>query len=76
MCPRTVELLGYNSKMYWTIPNADGENAVELTSQWSDMQLWFHTVDDFAGNEDWEWLIRHRNTDIMVSATSRDTTIV
>ena len=69
MCPRTVELFGYgDGKMYWTVPNAEGkEGGVELASQWSPMQLWFHTVDDFAGHEDWEWLVRHRDTDIMVS---------
>ncbi|KAI0692125.1 hypothetical protein C8T65DRAFT_670049 [Cerioporus squamosus] len=66
MCPRTVELLGYGSEMHWTIPNAAGEKyGVELASSWSDMQLWFHTVDDFAGHEDWEWLVRHRDSDIL-----------
>ncbi|RPD53282.1 hypothetical protein L226DRAFT_536875 [Lentinus tigrinus ALCF2SS1-7] len=68
MCPRSVELLGYGGKMYWTVPNAAGKKyGVQLASRWSAMQLWFHTVDDFAGREDWEWLVRHRNTDIMPS---------
>ncbi len=72
MCPRTVELIGYgnghSNKMHWTVPNVAGqEHGVELASAWSDMQLWFHTVDDFAGHEDWEWLARHRDADLMVS---------
>lgn len=54
----SVKILGLDQVMSYVIK--DGENGVEVVD-WSARRCFTRTVEDFDGNEDWEWLLRHHD---------------
>jgi len=54
----SVEILGLDQVMSYI--RRDGENWVEM-EDWSARRCFTRTVEDFDGNEDWEWLLRYHD---------------
>ena len=45
----------------------DGHNAPQGSDGgllWPPERVYFRTVDDFEGHEEWEWLLRHHGEDV------------
>lgn len=56
--PPYLELLGYNSGMRWV--TQDPQTRIPTYSEfWPESKVYFRSVDDYEGHEDWEWLLRH-----------------
>ena len=62
--PPSLELVGYGPHLRWLMRNPDAEKPGELprcySPHWPFSKVTFRTVDDFSGEEDWEWLLRYR----------------
>jgi len=54
----SVEILGLDQVMSYV--RRDGENGVEVRD-WSARRCVTRAVEDFDGNEDWEWLLRYHD---------------
>ncbi|KAI1787082.1 hypothetical protein LXA43DRAFT_1098578 [Ganoderma leucocontextum] len=52
--PPALELLGYNNGMRWVT-----HNPTTYSGFWPHAKMYFRTVEDYDGCEDWEWLLRH-----------------
>ncbi|KAI1787083.1 hypothetical protein LXA43DRAFT_896796 [Ganoderma leucocontextum] len=56
--PPALELLGYNNGMRWVT-----HNPTTYSGFWPHAKMYFRTVEDYDGCEDWEWLLRHHGQD-------------
>ena len=65
--PPALELLGYKNTLRWmrcdqgNRNNAPGSDSGSL---WPPERVYFRTVEDFEGYEEWEWLLRHHGEDV------------
>ena len=57
--PPALELLGYNNGMRWVRHRP----TAAYSEFWPHAQMYFRTVEDYRGYEDWEWLLRHHGQD-------------
>jgi len=54
----SVQILGLDQVMSYISRYEDGEAEAE---DWSAQRCFTRTVEDFDGNEDWEWLLRYHD---------------
>ena len=54
--PPSIELFGYDADLHWVAPDTRGSPV--LAPPWPLSKVYLRTVDDFRGEEDWEWLLR------------------
>ena len=60
--PPHLELLGYNSGMRWVTHNPK-PHPPTYSEFWPSSKVYFRSVEDYEGHEDWEWLLRHHGQD-------------
>ncbi|KAI1787076.1 hypothetical protein LXA43DRAFT_1030657 [Ganoderma leucocontextum] len=61
--PEKLELLGYKNALRW-MARGDADAASDAgVSLWPPSRVYFRTVEDFDGHEEWEWLLRHHGQD-------------
>ncbi|KAI0691579.1 hypothetical protein C8Q76DRAFT_254187 [Earliella scabrosa] len=52
----SLELFGYDADMHWVTP--DTQEPPVLAPAWPWSKVYLRTVEEFGGEEDWEWLLR------------------
>ncbi|TBU24542.1 hypothetical protein BD311DRAFT_799355 [Dichomitus squalens] len=60
--PPNLELLGYNNGLRW-VTHDPKTRAPKYSEFWPASKVYFRSVEDYQGHEDWEWLLRHHGQD-------------